>query len=63
MPRPGRLKHSIPAVALLLEIDDLGLRDSLCDLHPGLWRDLVVVVQAVAEETRGKGSVDCKNGM
>ena len=52
VPRPGRLKHSIPVATLLLEIDDLGLRDSLRDLDPGLRRDIVVGTQAAASGNR-----------
>ena len=48
VPRPGRLKHSIPANTFLLEVGDLGLRDGLRDLHPGLCLDVVVVSQAAA---------------
>ena len=48
VPRPGRLKHSIPAATLLLEIGQLGLRDSFRDLHPSLWRDLFWVLLKAA---------------
>ena len=52
VPRPGRLKHSIPAATLLLEVGDLGLRDGLRDLHPGLCRDIAVASQAAASGNR-----------
>ena len=63
VPRPGRIKHSIPVATLLLEIGQLRLRDGFGQLLSGSIGEVAAVQAANIRGKGAKESVEYKSGV